>query len=140
MSAVISICLAVLLAPCPDFVSIRINTGGLAVRNAALMQIYADVLGRPMKVAHSDQTCALGAAMFGAVAGGAFASLQDAQAAICRTRDRIFHPNPRHHATYQELYALYSDLHDAFGTGSGPPRLDHVMKELLTIRERAPAA
>ena len=41
-----------------------VTTGGLAVKNAALMQIYADVLNRPMKISRSDQTCALGRQVF----------------------------------------------------------------------------
>ena len=112
-----------------------INTGGLAVKNASLMQIYADVLGRPMKLAHSDQTCALGAAMFGAVAGGAFASLEAAQAVICRTREKVFHPDASAHAVYQKLYSIYRELHDAFGTTAWTGRLDHVMKDLLEVRQ-----
>ena len=48
-----------------------VNTGGLAIKNETLMQIYADVTGRPMKVSRSEQTCALGAAIFGAAAAGA---------------------------------------------------------------------
>jgi ribulose kinase len=46
--------------------------GGLAVKSPLLMQIYADILGMPMALAASDQTCALGAALFGAVAADAF--------------------------------------------------------------------
>jgi L-ribulokinase len=113
-----------------------VNTGGLAVKNAALMQIYADVLGRPMKVAHSDQTCALGAAMFGAVAAGAFDSLQDAQKVICRTRETIYQPDLAAHVVYAELYTLYRTLHDAFGTPEWSGQLASIMKELLALRER----
>ena len=113
-----------------------INTGGLAVKNASLMQIYADVLGRPMKVAHSDQTCALGAALFGAVAAGAFASLPEAQKAVCRTRDTVYQPDPAAHAVYSELYSLYRTLHDAFGSPQWSGTLSSVMKDLLALRER----
>ncbi len=51
--------------------------GGLPERNTLLMQIYADVTGRPFKVARAAQTSALGAAMFGAVAAGAAAGGYD---------------------------------------------------------------
>ena len=47
-----------------------VNCGGLAAKNPFLMKVYADITGRPMKVSRSDQTCALGAAIFGAVAAG----------------------------------------------------------------------
>jgi L-ribulokinase len=114
-----------------------VNTGGLAVKNAALMRIYADVLGRPMKIARSDQTCALGAAMCGAVAGGAFPNLESAQAVICGVRDRVYQPDPSKHVSYQKLYALYHTLHDAFGTSDWNGSLHHVMKELLALRQTA---
>ncbi|MES2709165.1 MAG: ribulokinase [Verrucomicrobiota bacterium] len=118
-----------------------INTGGLAVKNGALMQIYADVLGRPMKVSRSDQTCALGAAIFGAAAAGTvesgYDSVQDAQRALCRLREKIWIPNPDHHALYTRLYGLYRQLHDAFGTQQWSGRLSHVMKELLALREES---
>ncbi len=116
-----------------------VNTGGLAVKNTALMQIYADVLGRPMKVAKSDQTCAMGAAMFGAVAGGAFPSLPAAQEKLCATRDTVYHPDPAAHAAYQQVYSLYLDIHDAFGTRKWSGKLAHVMKRLLDLRSAAVA-
>lgn len=116
-----------------------INTGGLSIRNAALMQIYADVLGRPMKVSRSEQTCALGAAIFGAMAAGAvesgFDSVQDAQRALCRVRETVYEPDRRNHAVYARLYGLYRQLHDAFGTATWSGRVNHVMKELIAIRE-----
>ncbi len=116
-----------------------INTGGLANRNPTLMQIYADVLGRPMKVSRSEQTCALGAAIFGAVAAGAvesgFDSVPDAQRALCRIRDTVFEPDRRRHAIYTRLYGLYRQLHDSFGTATWSGRINHVMKELIAIRE-----
>lgn len=112
-----------------------INTGGLAVKNDVLMQIYADILGRPLKVARSDQTCALGAAMFGAMASGQI-SLADAQAGICGFRDKVYTPIPENQAIYAELYPLYRDLHDAFGTTNGSGSLHSVMKRLLEIRDR----
>ena len=116
-----------------------VNTGGLAVKNAALMQIYADVLGRAMKISRSDQTCALGAAIFGAIAAGSvesgYDSVPDAQRALCRLRETVYQPNPANHARYARLYGLYRQLHDAFGTQQWSGRLSHVMKELLNLRD-----
>jgi L-ribulokinase len=116
-----------------------INTGGLAVKNAALMQIYADILGRPMKVSRSEQTCALGAAIFGAMAAGAvesgYDSVQDAQRALCRVRPTVYEPDRRRHSVYARLYGLYRQLHDAFGTATWSGRVNHVMKELIALRE-----
>ncbi len=121
-----------------------VNCGGLAVKNTLLMQIYADVLGCPMKVARSDQACALGAAIFGAVAAGptagGFANVGDAQAAMCGTRAIRYEPDPARHAVYNELYALYRDVHDAFGTAAWSGSLNHVMKRLIAIREQARTA
>ncbi len=117
-----------------------VNCGGLAAKNPLLMQIYADVTGRPMKVSRSDQTCALGAAIFGAVAAGraagGFATCEDAQAALCGVRERVFTPDPASHAVYTELYAMYRTLHDAFGTAAWSGRLAPVMKDLIALRER----
>lgn len=116
-----------------------VNTGGLAVKNATLMQIYADILRRPLQVAASDQTCALGAALFGAACGGTI-SLEEAQANCCRMREVEYSPIPENSTVYAEIYALYKTLHDAFGTSDWEGRLGHVMKELIAIRQRQRAA
>ncbi len=117
-----------------------VNCGGLAAKNPLLMQIYADVTGRPMKVSRSDQTCALGAAIFGAVAAGkeagGFAGVPEAQRAVCGVKEKFYRPNPKAQAVYAELYPLYRTLHDAFGARDWSGRLDHVMKDLIRIRER----
>lgn len=115
-------------------VSEIINTGGLAIKNESLMQIYADVIGRPMKVSRSEQTCALGAAIFGAAAAGV-GSIQELQSKVTGVRDKVYQPNTEHHAIYTELYALYRTLHDAFGTAEWSGKLNHVMKRLLGIRD-----
>lgn len=120
-----------------------INCGGLAEKNGLLMQLYADITGRPMKVARSSQTCALGAALFGAVAAGAerggYAGMDAAQDAACGLGDTVYEPDAAAHAVYRRLYALYVTLHDAFGTRQGATDLHHVMKELLSLREEARA-
>jgi L-ribulokinase len=117
-----------------------VNCGGLAVKNPLLMQIYADVTGRPMKISRSDQTCALGAAIFGAVAAGkksgGFASVAAAQSKVCGVRDVEYRPMAGHQAVYADLYNLYRDLHDAFGTRKWSGKLHHVMKDLIALRER----
>jgi L-ribulokinase len=117
-----------------------VNCGGLAVKNPLLMQIYADITNRPMKVSRSDQTCALGAAIFGAVAAGreagGFADVGEAQTAVCGVRDEVYTPIPENRRVYAEMYRLYRELHDAFGTGEWSGSLSHVMKELIALRER----
>lgn len=117
-----------------------INCGGLAVKNPTLMQIYADIIGRPMKISGSDQTCALGAAIFGAVSAGqeasGYADVNEAQSAMTRCRDTVYKPDPQNQRTYAEIYVLYKQLHDAFGTAEWSGKLANVMKDLLEIRER----
>ncbi len=112
-----------------------VNTGGLAVKNETLMQIYADIIGRPLKVAASDQTCALGAALFGATASGKI-SLSDAQSKVCKVRDRVYTPDAANQSVYADLYTLYRELHDAFGTPGWSGQVNNVMKDLIALRER----
>lgn len=111
-----------------------VTTGGLAVKNDTLMQIYADVLNRPLKVAISDQTCAVGAAMFGASCSGDY-QISELQNNCSKVREEIYNPNSDHVAVYKDLYSLYLELHDSFGTGEWQGNLSGVMKKLIGIRE-----
>ena len=93
-----------------------------------------------MKLARSSQGCALGAAICGAVAAGSTAGghpdFAAAQAAMTGTRSKVALPDGPSHAVYGELYGLYREMHDAFGTES-PGSLHGVMKKLIALRERA---
>ncbi len=113
-----------------------VNCGGIAEKNAFVMQIYADVTGRPMKLSRSAQTCALGAAIFGAVVGGAHKSVEQAQRKMTGTKPDYYRPNKAAVSVYAELYGLYRALHDAFGTRGDSGRLDQIMKKLIAIREK----
>ena len=113
-----------------------VNCGGIAEKNPLVMQIYADVCNRPMKVSRSAQTCALGAAIFGAVAGGAYRSVPAAQRKMTGTKSIVYRPRKAAAATYAELYRLYRQLHDAFGTSGYKGQLHNVMKDLIAIRNR----
>lgn len=117
-----------------------VNCGGLASRNPLLMQLYADITGRPMKISRSDQTPALGAAIFATVAAGksaeGYESVAEAQRVMTGT-NRTFHPRQENREIYGKLNALYRELHDAFGTRKWSGSVYHVMKDLLNIRDEA---
>ncbi len=113
-----------------------INCGGIAEKNPLVMQIYADVIGRPMKISRSSQTCALGAAIAGAVAAGAHNTFEEAQKAMTGLKPKVYTPNAEHHKVYHELYQLYKQLHDAFGTQTWTGNLYNVMKKLIAIRQQ----
>ncbi len=117
-------------------ISSVVNCGGIAEKNPLVMQIYADVTGRPMKVSRSAQTCALGSAIAGAVVAGAHKDYPAARRAMTGLKPKVFKPNPKAHAVYKELYALYKQLHDAFGTEEWNGNLYGVMKKLIDIRNR----
>ena len=114
-----------------------VNCGGIAEKNALVMQVYADVCNRPMKVSRSGQTCALGAAIFGAVAGGAYGKVEEAQARMTGVKETVYEPDPASVAVYAELYKVYKTLHDAFGTKGWSGSLFNVMKDLIDIRQEA---
>jgi L-ribulokinase len=114
-----------------------VNCGGIAEKNPLVLQIYADVTGRPMWVSRSAQTCALGAAIAGAVVGGVHRDIPSAQRVMTGVDRRCHRPHAAAHAVYRQLHTLYGQLHDAFGIEKASGRLHNVMKELLQIRERA---
>jgi L-ribulokinase len=110
--------------------------GGLPQRNRLLMQIYADVTGREIKIADSRQTPALGAAMFAAVAAGTarggYDSIVEAARKMARVKEETFRPVPENVEIYNRLYREYTRLHDYFGRGG-----NDVMKRLKAIKEES---
>jgi len=112
--------------------------GGLPEKNKLLMQIYSDVTGREMKVTASQQTPALGSAMFGAVAAGQAAggydSIYEAVQQMARLKDEVYKPIPENSKAYDKLFAEYLRLHDYFGRGE-----NNVMKTLKHIRDEVRA-
>ncbi|MFY1651772.1 ribulokinase [Solwaraspora sp. WMMB762] len=105
--------------------------GGLK-RNKLIMQIYADVLRRPVSVASSDQAPALGSAIHAAVAAGAYPDVVTAAGVMGAVETAVYRPDPDAAAGYDRLYAEYQLLHDHFGTGA-----DKAMHRLRDIRNAA---
>lgn len=112
-----------------------INCGGIAIKSPFLMQIYSDVFNCPMLVTDSDQTCALGSAMAGAVAAGAHADFSAASKAMAAGTSKTYTPIPENVSVYQQLFELYRQLHDIFGTRDYAANQFDVMKKLIAIRE-----
>ena len=116
-----------------------VNCGGISVKNRMVMQIYADVLGRPQHVSRSAQTPALGSAIAGSVVAGpedgGHATFDEGIAAMTGTKETVFEPIPEHQDIYDRLYRLYRRLHDAFGVEGSEDDLRDVMKTLLDIRD-----
>ena len=90
--------------------------------NRMLLQIYADVIGLPLEVATSEQPSTLGAAVLGAVAAGAYESVQDAAKAMAPAAAYKVEPVPEHRATYDVLYREYLRLVEMFSGGDSPLR------------------
>jgi len=107
--------------------------GGLPEKNKLLMQIYADVTGREIKVTASKQTPALGSAMFGAVAAGrpagGYDSIYEAAQTMAHLKEETFKPIPENQEIYDKLFAEYLRLHEYFGRGE-----NNVMKTLKKIK------
>jgi L-ribulokinase len=120
-----------------------VNCGGISVKNPMVMQIYADVMGRPLEVSRSAQTCALGAAMAGAVVAGAAAgghdTFDDAVNAMSGIHETRFEPIPANQKVYDRLYTLYRKLHDTFGMKDHTDSLFGVMKDLLALKDETRA-
>ncbi|MFC4587218.1 ribulokinase [Sphaerisporangium corydalis] len=107
-------------------------TGGLK-KNAFLMQIYADVLRRPIAIGTSEQGPALGSAIHAAVAAGAYPDVRAASGAMGGVERGAYVPDPARAGVYDRLYAEYLRLHDYFGVGADlmPHRLREIRDEAL---------
>ena len=109
--------------------------GGGLTQNSLLMQIYSDITGRAISVAGTDQACAQGAAMLGAMAagksGGGYDKLEDAVRNMALPPKITYYPISEHRVTYDELYAEYCCLYDYFGHGG-----NNLMKVLRRLRNK----
>jgi L-ribulokinase len=115
-----------------------VATGGIPDKNPLLMQVYADITEMPLKIAASGQTCAVGAAVFGAIAAGkkkgGFEDVAEARRKICRFKKVVYRPDKKNRGVYDRIYRLYKEVHDAFGVRTANKNLYHIMKELLKIQ------
>lgn len=112
-----------------------VTCGGLAEKSPIMMQIYADIFNRPMRISRSAQSCALGASIFGALAAGEFGGdILSAQKAMTGTKTLVYKPIAANVKTYAKLYPLYRQIHDAFGVAGSTQSLANVMKDLIAIR------
>jgi len=107
--------------------------GGLPFQNKLLMQLTADITGRPVRVAESRQTPALGSAMFAAVAAGpelgGYESILEASSAMARLGDDEYLPTASAGQIYDDLYEIYRSLHDSLGAESSEMRRLHSLQE-----------
>ena len=112
-----------------------IASGGIAEKNPLFLQIYADVLGKRIRVSATEQTAAVGSAVYASVAagaaGGGYETLQEAVERMSRIHEKAYEPDPENQKTYQELYELYKELSGLFDPGKNT-----VLAKLLEIKSR----
>ncbi len=89
-------------------------TGGISQKNSFLMQIYADVIGKEIKVPDIKQAGAIGSAIFGAFAGGAYSTVKDAVAGMVNLREKTYSPNLENTKKYKPIYEEYRALSEFF--------------------------
>lgn len=87
-----------------------IGLGGVAKKSPYIMQTMADVINMPIRVHKSEQTCALGAAMFAATAAGIYDKVEDAMQAMGQGFEHTYEPRPEMVAIYAERYLQYRKL------------------------------
>ena len=103
-------------------------SGGIALKDEMMMQIYADVLGKEIRVSSAKQVGAYGSAIRAAVSAGIYKDIFEASAALCKPIAATYYPNPDNKEPYDRLYEEYKTLHDYFGRGQ-----NNVMKRLKKI-------
>ena len=110
-----------------------IVSGGIAEKNPFVLKIFTDVLNKPIKLSASDQTAAMGSAMYAAAAAGkeagGYESIAEAARALAKLKDTICLPDPENAALYDRLYALYQHLVTVFD-----PRENPVLETLHALR------
>ena len=87
-----------------------IAIGGIAQKSPFIMQMMSDVLNMPIKVVKSEQACALGAAIFGAVASKTYQNIFEAMNAMGSPFEKVYEPISANVSQYQTVYIKYSEL------------------------------
>ena len=109
-----------------------INGGGIPQKNDILNQVYANVFNKSVLVPESEVT-SLGAAIFAFVAAGAFKTIEEAQEKLCPSY-RIFKPEKKAVAIYEELFEMYKSLYFTFGDKDASPKIfSEIMPELRKL-------
>ena len=112
-----------------------IVSGGIPEKNPLVLRIFTDVLNRPVKISASDQTAALGSAMYAAAAAGkeegGYESVAEAAQALARLKDEVFLPEPENASAYDSLYQLYCELVACFD-----PQRMKVLTRLKEVRRQ----
>lgn len=109
-------------------------SGGIPMKNPMIVQVYADVLGKELRLAGSAQTCALGAAILGIAAAPeevtGYRNANEVAARLGSMQDVVIRPNPENVRAYEKLYEEYKLLLEYFGKGR-----NDVMKRLAALRD-----
>jgi len=114
--------------------------GGIPRKDELLMQIYADILGKPLHLSRNIETCALGGAISAAVVAGKYPNFEEAMEKMTAKSNIVFHPIPEHQNIYNELFVLYRNLHNAFCAKGIMMDLSTTMKNLMAIKRKVSLA
>jgi L-ribulokinase len=119
-----------------------INGGGIPRRNSVLNRVYANALNKPVLIPSGDVT-SLGSAIFAFVASGDYASVEQAQDALCPPY-KTYLPDSREAAVYDRLYSLFRELYFSLGKPDAPAaRVGHILPTLreiaIEVQVRKPA-
>lgn len=101
-----------------------IALGGVAKKSPFIMQMMADVLNMPIKVVASEQACALGAAVFGAVAAEIYSNVPEAMEQMGSAFETVYEPNAANIKAYADVYENYNQLCNTME--------NHIMKQIKT--------
>ena len=87
-----------------------IGMGGVAKKSAFIMQMMSDIMNMPIKIHKSDQTCAVGAAMFAATVAGIYPTVDEAMKKMGSGFETTYSPDPSKAVVYEKRYEAYKKL------------------------------